>query len=376
MKNLGLYFHIPFCNSKCLYCDFDSGISDYLHKKRYANALMKEIDMAITKYSLNDYKIDTVFIGGGTPTSLDEDLLQKVLQKIDKSFNFSDNLEYTIEMNPNSVTDEKIEIIRESKINRVSIGLQSTNMIELKALGRTHTYEEFLSTYKKLRNKGFTNISIDLMMGIPNQDFKTYEENLRNIISLMPEHISAYMLIIEEDTPFFDMYEKGIISVDDELTLKLYEYTINKLQQYGYNQYEFSNFAKKGYECKHNIKYWKVEEYLGFGQNAHSLFGEKRFENYSDEYINSIEKGELPINNVQEHTKKDMYEEWIFLKLRMNEGIDISELDKQFDINFKEKYAGSLEKLYKENLIQEYDKYLRLTTKGIEVSNKVFLEFI
>lgn len=376
MKNLGLYFHIPFCNSKCYYCDFDSKVSTSEDKKVYIENLIKEIDLASTIYNLQEYTIDTIFIGGGTPTSLDEKLLELLLQKIDGSFSFAKNLEYTIEMNPNSISEEKIKIIKNSKINRISIGLQSTNKDELLQLGRTHSYEDFEKTYNLLRKHNFDNINIDVMMGIPHQNYNSYVKNLEKIIALNPEHISAYMLIVEENTRFFDWYNDGIFTLDDELTLKLYEYTINYLKNNGYEQYEISNFAKNDKYCKHNIKYWQVKEYLGFGQSASSYLNKKRFENSNTQYVQLLQKNTLPITNEQIQTKQDLYEEWIFLKLRMNKGIFIDEIDKTFDMNFREKYKVQLQQLYDKKLINDYTNTLSLTIDGIKISNQIFLELM
>lgn len=375
MKNLGLYFHIPFCNSKCYYCDFDSSVATDYDKKIYVDKLMSEIDIANEVYGLKNYKIETVFIGGGTPTSLDEKLLYLLLQKIDSSFYFADNLEYTIEMNPNSISEEKIQIIKNSLVNRVSIGLQTTNKQELLSLGRTHSYDDFEYTYNKLRLYGFDNINIDVMMGIPHQDMNSYEQNLQKIVSLSPEHISAYMLIIEENTPFASMYDEGKIKIDDELTIYMYDYTVDYLAKNGYEQYEISNFAKNGKSCRHNIKYWSLDEYLAFGQSAHSYFSGKRFANADKNYVNILAQNKLPIVDEQVQTLQDLYEEWIFLKLRMNKGIVIDDIDEKFKINFREKYKEKLDDLYKRGLINDYDEVLSLTRAGIKVSNSVFLEF-
>lgn len=381
MEKLGLYFHIPFCNSKCFYCDFDSSVKDSNEKKQYITALKKEIDLAIKKYDLNKYIIDTVFIGGGTPSCLDENLLQQMLEYIENNFNLDKDYEYSIEINPNSIKDEKIAILTKSKVNRISIGLQSTDDTYLKVLGRTHNFDEFVSSYNKLRKSGFDNINIDLIMGIPSQSLDSYKKNLDTIISLKPEHISAYMLIIEENTPFFNMLEKGLIQIDDELTVKMYEYTIKFLEKNGYYQYEISNFAKKDdnkdYRCKHNIKYWKVENYLGFGQSAHSYLNNKRFSNLGTKYIESLKNNKLPINDEHIQTKQDLYEENIFLRLRMNEGIDIESLNRKFDMDFAQKYKKQLLKMYKNGLIKDYKNgNLSLTTRGILVSNQIFVELI
>lgn len=376
MKKLGLYFHIPFCNTKCLYCDFDSHTSTYEQRKSYINSLIKEIYLAKEKYNLDNYIIDTIFIGGGTPTALDNDLLEKLLFEIDGNFSFSDDLEYSIEINPNSISKEKIKTLQKSRINRISIGLQSANEEELKALGRSHSYQEFEKTYYMLQEHGFENISIDLMMGIPNQSLESYKNTIKKVLKLNPSHISSYMLIIEDGTPFAKMYEKGLITVDDDFTLVLYDYCIDTLEANGYHQYEISNFAKKGKKCRHNIRYWKVDEYLGFGQSAASYINKARFSNNNIDYEQSINNGIIPITQYSIQTTKDLYEEWIFLKLRMNEGIIIDELDKKFKMNFRQKYAKVLQDLKSRKLINDYSHSLSLTREGFKVSNSIFLEFI
>lgn len=376
MKKLGLYFHIPFCNTKCLYCDFDSHTSTYEQRKSYINALIKEIYLAKEKYNLDNYIIDTIFIGGGTPTALDNDLLEKLLFEIDGNFSFSDDLEYSIEINPNSISKEKIKTLQKSRINRISIGLQSANEEELKALGRSHSYQEFEKTYYMLQEHGFENISIDLMMGIPNQSLESYKNTIKKVLKLNPSHISSYMLIIEDGTPFAKMYEKGLITVDDDFTLVLYDYCIDTLETNGYHQYEISNFAKKGKKCRHNIRYWKVDEYLGFGQSAASYINKARFSNNNIDYEQSINNGIIPITQYSIQTTKDLYEEWIFLKLRMNEGIIIDELDEKFKMNFRQTYAKVLQDLKSRKLINDYSHSLSLTREGFKVSNSIFLEFI
>lgn len=376
MKKLGLYFHIPFCNTKCLYCDFDSHTSTYEQRKSYINSLIKEIYLAKEKYNLDNYIIDTIFIGGGTPTALDNDLLEKLLFEIDGNFSFSDDLEYSIEINPNSISKEKIKTLQKSRINRISIGLQSANEEELKALGRSHSYQDFEQTYSMFQEHGFENISIDLMMGIPNQSLESYKNTIKKVLKLNPSHISSYMLIIEDGTPFAKMYEKGLITVDDDFTLVLYDYCIDTLEANGYHQYEISNFAKKGKKCRHNIRYWKVDEYLGFGQSAASYINKARFSNNNIDYEQSINNGIIPITQYSIQTTKDLYEEWIFLKLRMNEGIIIDELDKKFKMNFRQKYAKVLQDLKSRKLINDYSHSLSLTREGFKVSNSIFLEFI
>ena len=243
-------------------------------------------------------------------------------------------------------------------------------------MGRSHSYEDFEKTYHLLKEYGFDNISVDLMMGIPNQTLGSYKNTMEKVLKLQPSHISSYMLIIEDGTAFAKMYEKGLIKVDDDFTLKLYDYTVERLQSQGYEQYEISNFAKKGKKCRHNIRYWKVDEYLGLGQSAASYINKARFSNRDKDYIQSISNNIIPITDYCLQTKNDLYEEWIFLKLRMNEGIIIDEIDEKFSMNFREKYAQVLKDLKNRKLINDYRHSLSLTRDGFKLSNSIFLELM
>lgn len=376
MKKIGLYVHIPFCNSKCNYCDFGSHVADYKEKSRYLSALKKEISLQKERTDIDSYEVDTVFIGGGTPTSLSEDLLFDLLYTLKSSFNIAQNAESTIEMNPNSVTESKIDIIASSFINRVSIGLQSADENELKLLGRTHSLADFDKTCKMLRKHGIKNINADLIMGLPGQKQTDFARTLETVLSYNIEHISAYMLIIEEGTPFYNMCKNGLITVDEEETLKIYEYTVDELAKRGYGQYEISNFAKKGKRCAHNIKYWTDKEYIGIGGFAASYFGGYRYKNAEDDYVSIVNTGKLPIIEKEISTQKIRYEERIFLGLRMTDGIDIDKINVDFGIDFEKKYEKQLVKILDLGLIRIHDGKLSLTLKGIEVSNRVFLEFI
>ncbi|MBS6063326.1 MAG: radical SAM family heme chaperone HemW [Peptostreptococcaceae bacterium] len=376
MRNIGVYTHIPFCLSKCNYCDFDSHVGSYEEKKEYIGALKKEIQLLNIKYGLEKYVADTIFIGGGTPTSLEEDLLFELLQTLQSSFTFSSHLEATIEMNPSSFSASKIDILKNSFINRVSIGLQSCIQDELALLGRNHDLQDFDTTFNYLRNNNFDNINVDLMMGLPNQSLEKFSKTLDTVLYYNPEHISAYMLIIEEGTPFYKWYENGKIIVDDKITLQIYEYTVKKLKESGYEQYEISNFAKKGKSCSHNIKYWTLEEYLGIGRSAASFIDGYRYKNADKEYVKIINSGKLPIVDKEKSVMQTLYEENIFLGLRMTQGIDIKKLNEKFDIDFMQKYSLKIEQLLKKDLIKIREGKLSLTLKGIEISNQIFLEFI
>ena len=286
-KKLELYIHIPFCVKKCDYCDFLSFPADSNTQIRYVHALLQEI-----RYYgnlLGDYHVPTIYIGGGTPSWLEENLIYTVLQQVASSFHVESDAEISIECNPGTVTAKKLNVYQSAGINRLSIGLQSTNNEELKALGRIHTYDQFLKTYELARNAGFENINIDLMSGLPYQTLDKFLESLQTVIRLKPEHISAYSLIIEKGTPFYERYkfdavkqEAGIhteILPDEDEVYRIYKATQDVLKQAGYRQYEISNFAQPGYACRHNIGYWTRENYLGLGLGASSLVENVRYTN-------------------------------------------------------------------------------------------------
>jgi len=350
-KKLELYIHIPFCVKKCDYCDFLSFPADSNTQIRYVHALLQEI-----RYYgnlLGDYHVPTIYIGGGTPSWLEENLIYTVLQQVASSFHVEADAEISIECNPGTVTAKKLNVYQSAGINRLSIGLQSTNNEELKALGRIHTYDQFLKTYELARNAGFENINIDLMSGLPYQTLDKFLESLQTVIRLKPEHISAYSLIIEKGTPFYERYkfdavkqEAGIhteILPDEDEVYRIYKATQDVLKQAGYRQYEISNFAQPGYACRHNIGYWTRENYLGLGLGASSLVENVRYTNTRQLYeygefcdhlqekspAEFLKDGEHAVPEdlwigscVQEQaqilTRKEQMEEFMFLGLRVD----------------------------------------------------------
>ena len=374
---LGLYLHVPFCVKKCNYCDFNSYSMNNIDKIKYLDNIVKEMNMY--KKDFKDRVFTSVFIGGGTPTILKEDELEYLFNNIYLNFNISNDAEITIEANPGTLTKSKLKTLYKIGVNRLSIGLQAYQQSHLDKLGRIHTFEEFIKNYKDAKEVGFNNINIDLMYALPNQSLDEWKETLQNVVMLNPTHISAYSLIIEENTKFHELYErKELKPTDEELDIQMYRYTINYLKEYGYNQYEISNYSKKGYECKHNIVYWKCEEYLGLGPGAAGYIDGVRYSNIEElnEYFSNIYNENKPIVDKNILSTKDKIEEKIFMGLRMNEGIYFSDFEKEFNINFKEKYKGVIKKLKDDNLIDYDDKILYLTQKGIEVSNSVFVEFL
>ena len=375
---LGLYIHIPFCVEKCFYCDFNSyKIQNKNEKKEYIKNLKKEINLY--KEEFKDKYFDTIFLGGGTPSILEGEELEEIFNEIYKNFSILKDAEITIECNPGTLTKKKLQTMKKCGVNRLSIGLQTTQNKNLKYIGRIHTYEIFEKNYKEALEVGFENINIDLMYSLPNQSFDEYKESLDKVIKLSPTHISSYSLILEENTKLHKMYENKEFELNsDELDIKIYDYTIDKLKENGYNHYEISNYSKNNYECKHNIIYWKCENYLGLGAGASGYINNIRYKNVDsiNDYNRLLKNNQKPIEEINKLTSKDKIEEAIIMNLRMTEGIDILEFNKKYDINFKEKYNNILEKLKYENLIIEKNNRVFFTRRGRQISNTVLIEFL
>lgn len=375
MKEIGIYIHIPFCIKKCEYCDFVSYCNKEKYVPQYINALKKEIKNNINK----EYKITTIYIGGGTPSSIEENYIADIIETIKLNMNDENlkefkNVEVTIEVNPGTVTEKKLETYKEIGINRLSIGLQETHDELLKSIGRIHTYEEFLKTYNLARKIGFNNINVDLMIALPNQTIQDIKENLEKIIKLNPEHISVYSLILEEGTPFYNKYNENKIKLpDEELERNMYWYVKNTLENNGYIHYEISNFSKKGFESKHNMNCWNQEEYFGFGVAAHSYNNKTRYSNTNniEEYI----KGSNKIIH-EEQTLEDMQKEYMLLGLRKIEGINIQKFKNKFAQNPIFIFKEQLSKLVDEELIVIDGNEIKLTNKGLDLANIVWEEFI
>ena len=374
---LGLYIHIPFCVTKCKYCDFNSFKIDLNEKIKYLNYLGEE--MKLYKEEIKNREIDSVFVGGGTPSILNENEINILFEKIKENFNIKSNAEITMECNPGTLTLNKLKVMKKSGVNRLSIGLQAVQNHHLKYIGRIHTFEEFEKNYHDVKQMGFDNINIDLMYALPNQSREDWMESLEKVVKLNPTHISAYSLILEENTELFKMYERDEFNLLDENTdIEMYEYTIDYLKSHGYNQYEISNYAKDNFECKHNVLYWKCEEYVGIGASASGYFNGIRYNNICelDNYEKMILEGEKPIEWEEKLSIKDEIEESIFLGLRMNEGIQISDFKEKYNFDFEKEYKNEIEKLSKMELIEIDNNLMKLTQKGREISNSVFVEFI
>ena len=377
MKNnrripLELYVHIPFCVRKCQYCDFLSGPSDEETKDRYIEALLKEIRAA---EHTENYEIVSVFIGGGTPSALKAEAIASIMRTLQEQFFFCEDAEVTIEANPVTVDLEKLTIYRNVGINRLSLGLQSTDAEELKLLGRIHSYEEFLKSYEWAREAGFSNINIDLMFAIPGQTGEAWRQHLYQVAELNPEHISAYSLIIEEGTPFA---EQNLDLPDEDTEYQMYEDTAEILERYGYRQYEISNYAKQGYMCRHNAGYWQRREYLGFGLGASSLYGGMRFSNthQMQEYLKESRNPDQIRKDVTVLSRNERIEEFMFLGLRMTEGISEKKFEENFDVRLMDVYGDILQKYEETGFMEHMETKWRLTRKGIHVSNHILADFL
>lgn len=432
-EELSLYIHIPFCVRKCGYCDFLSAPADEKARNRYVQALLMEIER-YQGTETADRKIKTLYIGGGTPSILSVNQLDCIIQKIKCIFNFCSNIEASMEMNPGTASKEKCRALYQMGINRLSIGLQSTNDKELKTLGRIHSYEDFLNTYTWCREAGFQNINVDLMAALPYQTVESYTTGLRKIIRLAPEHISAYSLILEEGTPFYQKYNSGCYPLPDEEQERLmYRETEQILAQAGYVRYEISNYAKKDYACRHNLVYWQGGDYLGLGLGSSSYMDGVRFHNTTDfdtyvnkyanedriagckdEHMQGQEKTQIAgsfaeqdiqlrcrkyVEDREELSVQAKMEEFMFLGLRVMEGVSGTEFEKRFGKTMEDVYGDVLRKHEEEGLLRIERKEARnedrkeasaaepakgktniervmLTTKGVDVSNYVFADFL
>lgn len=382
-KQMGIYVHIPFCIKKCAYCDFLSAPSNDKTKMAYVEALIKEIQA--TKVIAD---VPTIFIGGGTPSILDATYIQSILQAIYEKFDVESDAEITIECNPGTLSLAKLLTYKEAGINRISFGLQSTDDKELKSIGRIHTYEQFISSYEMARRAGFDNINIDLIEALPDQTIASWENTVRKVIDLQPEHISAYSLILEEGTQLYDVIEKerkqGIDRVPcEENERDMYYLTNELLEKAGYHHYEISNYAKKGFECRHNLSYWSPDNYIGFGIGAASYVNDVRYKNIDDidEYMmhllepNHIDLSKIHID-VSQLTKENKMEEFMFLGLRRTNGISKNEFYRRFGVDFDTIYGKVTKKFLEQELLIHVDDRIFLSERGIDVSNSVMCEFL
>lgn len=400
MRMLGIYIHIPFCVRKCDYCDFLSAPACNETMEQYVKALIKEIELS--KEKMKGYLVDTVFIGGGTPSILDADFIFQIMEVLKNNCNMSPETEITIECNPGTVTEKKLLLYKSAGINRISFGLQSANDMELKSIGRIHNYAQFLESYYMARRWGFDNVNIDLMSALPGQSEKSYKETLERVIGLNPEHISAYSLIVEDGTEMYRRVEKARtkgknILPDEEEERRMYYLTKTLLGKAGYSRYEISNYAKPGYECRHNVGYWKRKEYLGFGIGAASLYREERYNNVTDINLymgmpvdgakknvnchNCIDSAQsFVLNDIEENKQKlsieEQMEEFMFLGLRMMEGVSVRAFEEVFGEKYENIYGNVSNKLISRGLLKKAGNFVQLTERGIDISNYVMSEFL
>lgn len=375
MKEIGIYVHIPFCVEKCYYCNFISFCKDEREHSRYIEHLLKEIEI----YELNDYIVTSIFIGGGTPSIIKANLIEKVIKKIKSKFNVSSNAEITIEVNPNSFDDSKAKVYKNCGINRLSFGLQTANNKILKLINRKHSKQDFLRAIKIAQNEGFDNINVDILVGLPNQKMLDVKKTINLLLKLHIPHISCYSLILEEDTPLFKFVEQGKLKVpSEEKTLKMYDYVLKRLRKNKIFRYEVSNFAKKGYESQHNLKYWSNVDYLGLGLNSHSKLDKTRFSNALnlEDYYNLIEEKKKPVVEENVLTKNEEIEEYIFLSLRKREGLSFENYYFRFGERLELIRAKEINFLLKNNFIEIVGDNLRATDIGFNVLNEIILRLV
>lgn len=376
MKSISLYLHIPFCIKKCLYCDFNSYEGMDNLKSAYVSALVKELSMY--SYKLRDYVIKTVFLGGGTPTTLSLSHLSIILNTIRSAYNIDQQAEITVEANPGTLSEDMLAGLAYLGVNRLSIGLQAVQDNILKAIGRVHNYRQFLENYNSALNY-FKNINLDLIFGLPLQTMDLWIETLDTAIALKPAHLSCYSLMLEEHTPLYRMVLDGLYQLPEEdVERRMYYEAKEKLKAAGYRHYEISNFALPGYECKHNMVYWTDREYIGIGAGASSYHDDIRFKNVEDikNYICRVEQGLLPIGEFDyiDSQQKIIYA--IITGLRLIDGIGLAEFRRRYDFDIEEEYKDVILKYREMGLLEIRDGHLKFTEKGVDLSNLVLGDFL
>lgn len=374
MKELSIYIHIPFCVRKCHYCDFLSAPADSRAQEEYIHALIGEIQKEAIAY--REYCVSTIFIGGGTPTVVDAELICRVLSVVKEVFRVKENAEISMEANPGTVCEETLLKYKQAGVNRLSIGLQSALDEELARLGRIHSYADFELTYYTARKCGFTNINVDVMAALPRQSVEGYRKTLDKVLALMPppEHISAYSLILEEGTPFFSKYSGHPEEMPDEDEERaMYYLTEQVLEQAGYRHYEISNYCRPKRECRHNLTYWKRGNYAGFGLGAASMVENVRFQNETD--LNAYMQKTDKIVEKAPLSRKEQMEEFMFLGLRLMEGVSKEDFVKNFGVAPDMVYKDVIQKNKTDGLLIDGDR-IRLTKKGVDISNYVMAQFL
>lgn len=386
-KEFGLYIHIPFCRQKCFYCDFPSFAGREKKIDKYLQALEQEFALLRQRLYQKDNVRDTeskfaprtIYIGGGTPTALNANQLEKLLEIVQKYVAVGEAEEFTVEMNPGTVDREKLLLLQQAWVNRLSVGVQSFDDHCLKKIGRIHTAQEAVDTIELAHNLGFDNISLDLIYGLPQQDREILTQSVERALTLPVQHISIYGLQLEEGTAFQRMADMGKLQLPtDELVEVMYDYIVEKLPEAGYQRYEISNYALPGYESKHNLSYWQDVEYLGLGSGAHSYWQGTRYENPIgiDDYISVLEAGRLPATLEEQVDRQAHMEEYCFLGLRTAAGIDKNLFQQKFGVDLFTVYGRTIEKLVAQDLLQHTARGIALTTLGMKYGNQVFGEFL
>ena len=376
MTHAGLYIHIPFCRSRCSYCDFATGIYQGELAERYVHAVVDEIARSRNTGTL----VDTVYFGGGTPSLLTAAQLDLILSALHRQFEIGSGSEITVEMNPGTVTRDQLRSFRALGVNRASFGAQTFDDAELAKLGRSHSSADTLKTFHELRAAGFENVSFDLIAGLPGQTLAGWQQNIEQSLALEPEHLSFYLLEVHSGTPLADHIRRGLQPVPDEdLAAVMYEWMIERAAAAGYEHYEISNLCKAGFGSRHNTKYWTGAPYYGFGCSAHSFDGRaRRWSNQRDvlRYVENVEQGTSPIVEEQELTDADLRAEALFLGMRMMRGVDVREYNELFGVDLRAEHASELARFREAGLVEFEGDLIRLTRNGALMSNEVFAAFV
>jgi oxygen-independent coproporphyrinogen-3 oxidase len=374
MTAAGLYLRIPFCSSRCSYCDFATGLYQEDLAERYVRALITEIRSS--RYAGDS--VDTVYFGGGTPSLLAPSQLESVLATLHDRFKIDSKSEITLEINPGSVNDEKLRAFRNLGVNRASFGAQTFDDAELAKLGRSHTAADTLKTFAALRSAGFENVSFDLIAGLPGQTLAGWQRNIKQALELCPEHLSFYLLEVHSGTPLAEHIRRGIQPApDDDLAAEMYQWMLAAAA--GYEHYEISNLCRPGFHSRHNVKYWTAEPYYGFGCSAHSYDGaRRRWSNHRDvlKYVTVIETGESPVVEEQQLSEADVRAEALFLGMRLMQGVDMRAFSKSFGVDLRDEHREDLDRFCKAGLLELDGDLMRLTRTGALLSNEVFAAFV
>lgn len=371
------YIHIPFCEHICHYCDFNKVFLKGQPVDEYLDSLEKEMKLTIEKYG--EQKLSTIFVGGGTPTSLTAPQLERLCGIINRELKVHPEIEYTFEANPGDLTEDKLKALYEGGVNRLSFGVQSFNNELLQRIGRTHQAEEVFSSIESAKKIGFDNISVDLIYSLPGQTLEDFQETLNTAFTLDIQHYSGYSLIIEPKTVFYNLMRKGKLPTPGEdVEASMYGVLMEEMANHGFQQYEISNFAKPGFESRHNLTYWNNTEYFGFGAGSHGYVGKNRYSNYGPlkKYMQPLEQGEFPLMHEHEVTVVEQMEEELFLGLRKNKGVSLLSFEEKYNQNLLQLFDKEIKGLISRELIEIEDGYLRLTDKGRFLGNEVFQSFI